>query len=40
MSFYRGALIDILKMSLYHAYQVEISSQINEDDKKNLNLLY
>ena len=34
MSFYRGALIDILKMSLYHAYQVEISSQINEDDKK------
>lgn len=36
MGFYRGALVDILKMGLYHAYQVEISSRISKDEKKNL----
>lgn len=34
--FYRGALMDIMKMSLYHAYQVEISSQIDIQKKKRL----
>lgn len=36
--FYRGALTDIMKMSLYHAYQVEISSLIDVKEKKVLEL--
>lgn len=39
MNFYRGALVDIMKMSLYHAYQVEISFQIKKSKKKELEFL-
>lgn len=37
-NFYRGALLDIMRMSLYHAYQIEISSQIDACEKKVLEL--
>lgn len=35
-SFYRGALTDIMKMCLYHAYQIEISSQMDRIKKMEL----
>lgn len=34
--FYAGLLIDIIKMSLYHAYRVYTSSRISMEDKKRL----
>lgn len=34
--FYRGALTDIMKMSLYHSYQIEISSQMDRRKKTEL----
>lgn len=36
MRFYRGALLDIMQMSLYHAYQVSISFMLDEGKKKGL----
>lgn len=36
MCFYRGALSDIMQMSLYHAYQISISAKLDEGKKKGL----
>lgn len=36
MNFYRGALLDIMQMSMYHAYQVAISSKVEKEKKKEL----